>query len=73
MLKPFAFGVGAMLALGAFSVPANAQDTKRQTLMEKCVAHAQAEYPPTGTLNDPGNSHTWAIYAACMQNLGERP
>lgn len=73
MVKTLAFAIGAMLAFGALSTDASAQDTRREAVMEKCVAQAQSQFPSTGTLNDPGNAHTWEIYAGCMQSLGERP
>jgi hypothetical protein len=73
MVKTFAFAFGAMLALSALSTDANAQDTHRDAVMEKCVAQAQTRFPSTGNPNDPGNNHTWEIYAGCMQSLGERP
>jgi hypothetical protein len=71
MVKHFAFA--AMLALGALSTNANAQDIRREAVMKNCVAHAQTQFPSTGNQNDPGNNHTWEIYAGCMQNFGERP
>jgi hypothetical protein len=73
MVKTLAFAIGAMLAFGALSTDASAQDTRREAVMEKCVAQAQTQFPSTGNPNDPGNNHTWEIYAGCMKNLGESP
>jgi hypothetical protein len=71
MIKKLVFAAGAMLALGVLTTDANAQDTRRGAVMEECVARAQAQLPSTGNPSDPGNNHTWEIYAGCMQNLGE--
>ena len=62
----------AGLSVASLVSGADAQSAKRYATMERCIAQAQAQWPPTGS-SDANMRNRTAVYKNCMFSAGMRP